>query len=485
MRQGKFGILWSLWLVTALAVTARAQQGDLRITLGPDKIAANQAFTITIEARNGTIKSYDRFPEIPGLRKAGTSSQSSTQIINGRMSSSHKITMSYFAERQGVITIPDFTITINGQKVQAKGKKLTVGPPVKRQPPPDPFMRDPFEDFFGGRPRQQEFIDIKDEAFLALTSDKKEVYTGEGFTATLAFYVAETNRAPLQFYDLGRQLSDILKKIKPQNCWEENFNIEQISGVPVEINGKRYTQYKIYQAEFYPLNAEDITFPQVGLKMIKYKVAKNPTFFGRNRKEDFKTFYSQPLTVKVKDLPPHPLKDAVAVGHFRLKEKIDRTRLNTGQSFTYEFNLYGEGNIAAVQPPQPVDDPDIEFYKPDINQQIRRSNNQVTGIKTFTYYGIPNEPGTYDLGDYFQWIYFNTRKEQYDTLRAQVVLTVTGESKKNETIIANDLGSFYELIDSEDNQLRAPRNWRLLKTVANGFILLILAVTAFVVFKKS
>ena len=86
-----------------------------------------------------------------------------------------------------------------------------------------------------------------------MTTSQDEVYLGEGFTATLAFYVAEENQAPLQFYDLGKQLTDILKLIKPSNAWEENFNIENINGSPVSINGENYTQYKIYQATFYPL----------------------------------------------------------------------------------------------------------------------------------------------------------------------------------------------------------------------------------------
>jgi hypothetical protein len=456
---------------------------EVRIDLGPNQIGDNQSFTISIVAENGSIKSYDQFPDIPGLRKRGTSSSSSTQIINGRVSSSHSIIMTYTPEKQGQIRIPDFSIIVNDKKVEAKGKILTVGPPVQQRNR-DPFNHDPFEDFFGRNQQPQEFVDIKEDAFLALTTSKKEVYIGEGFTANLAFYVAVANRAPLQFYDLGRQLGEILKQVKPQNCWEENFNIEKINGVPVEINGKTYTQYKIYQGEFYPLNTEDIKFPKIGLEMIKYQVAKNPSFFGQNRKEGYKTFYSKPLTVRVKELPEHPLKDRVAVGHFQLREKINKSELRTGQSFSYEFNIFGEGNIAAVQEPEVPEEGDIEFYKPNIDQSIRRSNNKVTGAKSFSYFGIPNEPGNYKLNDYFEWIFFNTRKDDYDTLRSNVSISVTGESKKNETIIANDLGQFYDLIEVEDNSLIAKSDWSRVKMIANAFILLILAASAYVVFKK-
>ena len=460
------------------------QAQDIEIKLGPGEIGENQAFTVSIVAKNSSIKSYDKFPDIPGLRKRGTSSSSSTNIVNGRVSSSHSIIMTYTPSGQGIIEIKPFSITVNGDVINSPGKILKIGPAVQQQQRRDPFNHDPFQDFFGQREQPQEFIDIKDDAFLALTTDKKEVYVGEGFTATLAFYVAESNRAPLQFYDLGRQLGEILKTIKPANCWEENFNIEQINGQPISINGKAFTQYKIYQGAFYPLNNEAINFPSVGLELIKYKVAKNPTFFGQNRKESFKTFKSKSQTVRVKDLPPHPLKDAVAVGHFKLQEKIDKTSLNTGQSFSYEFSLYGEGNVAAVTAPTIIDQSDIEFYPPNVQQSLNRSGGRVTGAKSFQYFGIPNEPGTYHLKDYFQWVYFNTRKQDYDTLTSNVVLTVTGESRKNETIIANDLGAFYNLIEVEDNGLIKQNDWATIKIVANVFILLTLAVSAFVLFKK-
>ena len=468
----------------ALFGAGLVQAQEVEIQLGPGEIGENQAFTVSIVAKNGSIKSYDKFPDIPGLRKRGTSSSSSTNIINGRVSSSHSIIMTYTADRQGTVEIPTFSITVNGNPISSPGKILKVGPAVQQRQRNDPFGHDPFQDFFGQREQAQEFVDIKDDAFLALTTDKKEVYIGEGFTATLAFYVAENNRAPLQFYDLGRQLGEILKKVKPANCWEENFNIEKINGQSLTINGKAYTQYKIYQGAFYPLNTDPIHFPSVGLELIKYKVAKNPTFFGQNRKESFKTFNSRAQTIKVRELPPHPFKDVVAVGHFRLQEKINKNELNTGQSFTYEFDLYGEGNVSAVTAPTLSDNSDIEFYPPNIQQSVSRSGGRVTGAKSFSYFGIPNEPGTYQLKDYFEWVFFNTRKNDYDTLTSNVVLNVTGESRKNETIIANDLGAFYELIDVEDNSLIKQNDWATIKIVANVFILLTLAISAFVLFKK-
>jgi hypothetical protein len=266
-------------LVSTVFTAQTLSAQNIEITLGPDEVGENQAWTITVTVQNDRLKSYDNFPDIPGFRKRGQSTQSTTNIVNGQMSSSQSVIMTYLPERQGTYTIPSFTMKVNDKSVSVQGKKVKVGQAVQQQ------QRDPFKNFFDRSTDdffdrgETEFVDVAEDAFLALTTSKDEVYVGEGFNATLSFFVSQDNRAPLQFYELGKQLADILKKVKPVTCWEENFNIENIEGENVRINGKDYTQYKVYQATYFPLNTESIKFPSIGLEMIKYKVAKNPSFF--------------------------------------------------------------------------------------------------------------------------------------------------------------------------------------------------------------
>jgi hypothetical protein len=453
------------------------------IELGPDEIGENQTFTITVTVRNERLRNYSGFPEIPGFRKRGTSSASSTNIVNGQISSSQSITMSYSPVGQGSYTLEPFSMTVNGEKISSPGTtiRVTEAKSQQRRDPGSIFNRNPFDDAIDDEP---EFVEVEEDAFLALTTSKNEVYLGEGFNTSLSFYVAEDNQAPLQFYQLGQQLSEILKELRPANCWEENFNIENVNGEPVTLNGKRYTQYTIYQATFFPLNTEPVEFPSVELEMIKYRVARNPSFFGRNRQEDFKVFKSKPKTVTVKKLPPHPLKDVIAVGDYELEEKISATKFETGNSFSYQFTVFGRGNIAAIDNPSVKTDENFEFYDPNVSQNIYRQDNRVTGSKSFTYYAIPKEPGIYDLGKYFNWIFFNPKTAKYDTLRSEISIKVVGESLKNETIQANDLGDFYDRIPLEDNQLEKVGQSAWFNLGVNIFILLLLGASVFIILKK-
>jgi hypothetical protein len=467
--------------ITAFTTTAQ----DASIKLGAPEIGLNQYFTVTITIENDRLKQYSQFPGIEGFIKRGTSSSTSTNFTNGKMTSTQSITQNYQATEKGTFSLPPFIMTINSQEVKSPGATIVVGEPVQTNRRSNAFATDPFENLFGNRNRPSEFIDVEADAFLAVITDKKEVYVGEGFTTNLAFYVAESNRADMRFYDLGTQITEIVKKIKPSSCWEESFNIDNINGEPIELNGKNYTRYKIYQATYFPLNVEDISFPSVGLKMIKYKVAKNPSFFGTNRQEDYETFYSKQKEVKVLDLPSHPLKESVAVGNYVLSEKISDGDLETGQSFNYEFTVSGEGNISAIEAPQPETNENFDFYAPNVRQNVNRSNSRVRGTKSYNFYAIPNEPGEFNMSDYFSWVFFNPQIEQYDTLQSELVLKVGGESRKNQYIASTDLGDFYDQINTADNELSSLVADSWMKWAINIFIITIMGLTLFILFRKT
>jgi hypothetical protein len=443
----------------------------------------NQLWPITITVHNGELKSYDKFPDIKGMRKRDESHRSSTSYINGQVTSFQSRIMYYSADSKGRVVIPSFTMTINNKRITVAGKTVTVKALSNRpQQPNSQFPRTNPDDFFGNE--EPDYVEVEDDAFLAVTTDKSEVYVGEGVNATLAFYRAETNRAILNFHDISKQLTDILKKLKPTNCWEENFNIEDIEGERVTVNGKTYIRFKIYEAMFFPFNNDPIKFPPVSLEMLKLKVARRPSFFSPNTQEGFKTFTSKAKTVLVKDLPPHPLRNSVAVGEYKLAEQLAQNTGRTGESVAYEFNVYGEGNIASLPKPTILKDEALEIYEPNVRQEIARSGNRISGTKSFRYFMIPKEPGDHRLSKYFQWVYFSPERKKYDTLSSALSLRVTGESKKNEAIESYDPGNFYDGVSVADNHLQSLQDSRWMKWLFQGFIVIMIGTSAVLLFKK-
>ena len=158
--------------------------------------------------------------------------------------------------------------------------------------------------------------------------------------------------------------------------------------------------------------------------------------------------------------------------------------MSTGHSLSYQFRVVGEGNISAIEEPIIQPTGAFEVYSPNVEQNIGRRHGRVRGAKTLLYYLVANEPGTHPLASLFHWIYFDPSTERYDTLVADVQVKVAGQSRKNEIIDAQDVGSFYDQIDQTDNTLVRGNATGLERLIANGLIIGMLVLTILVVYRR-
>ena len=421
---------------------------NYEVVLGPAKIGSNEVYTITVTARDASLDEYSNFPNIPGFSKAGTSSSSSMSSINGRVTNETSIIQNYMPEKQGTFKLPAFTMKVNGTTVRSPGATIEVGPPVEQKKVDpfgvDPFAYDPFEDFFN-KPGGQE---AKADAFFSIQADKKEIWVGEGVNISVSFLVADDNMADMNFYDLGNQLQGLLKKIKPENCWEENFGIDEIIPFRTRIGKKNYTEYRIYQSTLYPLTPKPISIPALTLNMAR--VRPGAGFFGAVSKEDIKPFTSRPVLVKVKDLPAHPLKGKVSVGEFAMQEKMASKEVGINQGLAVDLAIVGEGNISYIPEPLVNKISILDIYPPNTSQNIRREAGKVRGQKVFSYLLVPREQGSFKLRDNLYWVYFNTKRARYDTLFPKGDFKVTKNLKKGAGVSAKSQDSFYSWIDKAD-----------------------------------
>ncbi|WP_026955911.1 BatD family protein [Algoriphagus vanfongensis] len=477
-------LITSYLVLLGLLFTGNLYAQEVEVELGPDQIGLNETWTIKISVANEKIKSYDQFPEIQGFQKQGTSQSSSMNVINGQVTSSHSFIQYYKPARKGTFTLPAFSMTVNGKSIDVQGKNITVGDAVSNQSSAGSSF-DPFADFYNRSAGEPEYVEVEDEAFFSVTVDKEEVFAGEGFNLTLAFYMSENNQAPFNFYKPGDQLDQVLKKIKPANVWEENYNISNIEPEQVSINGKRWVRYKVYEATFFPFSEGKIEIPSIPWEMIKYRVAKNPVYFNASRQEDFKTFYSAPKTITVKPLPAHPLKNEVVVGQFQLRENITELEVETGQGFDYNFGITGIGNINAISEPRRISTQNLNTYDPNVRQQINRGYGRVSGIKEFNYYITINEASEVDLGKSFEWIYFDPARAVYDTLRPSAKIHVVGESKVNQAISSQRLGGIYDRISSADNEFLNEEYKYYFTTAINLLLLASVVFLAVVIIRKK
>ena len=472
-----FVLLYLFALVPVLAQQAR-------IELGKSPVPINTYFTVSIRLQDQQLKDYSPFPDIEGFKKSNKFSSTKTVIAGGKTTTVLTITQNYAALAEGDFELKPFTMKVNGQNLQSAGMRIKVAPmaTVSPQGPDLPNLLIPQQPE-QGEERPQEYVDQEDNAFLTLYTDKNEVYVGEGLNIVLYFYLAEEDQRLLDFHDFGNQITGILRQLKQPNAWEEVFEIDEVTPEQVTVQGKPYLRFRLYEAVLYPLTTEPLQFPQLSLRMIKYKVAVNPTM-QEDRLEGYKNFFARERIIPVKELPPHPLRDVVPVGRYTLREGLSSKTVPLNKSFTYLFELEGEGNLDAIMPPAPVTSGTLDFYSPDLRQDITRMAGRVQGVKRFAYSVLGRVPGTYNLGDDFQWIYFNPTTATYDTLRSKLSVTVTGIADANTMILARDLGPFYKIIENEDHALVSLYKEEDIKRYTNMVLLVLLAVSGFIFLKS-
>ncbi|MFD3000235.1 BatD family protein [Pontibacter toksunensis] len=469
-------------ICVASVVPAWAQQ--ISLELGKSPLPLNQYYTISIKLQDQPLKEYTPFPEIEGFKKSNKYSSTKTIITGGKTTTILTITQNYAALEEGEYVLKPFSMQVNGKAVQSKGMEIEVTAMQENASQqlnlPDMIAEDEEPDATD----EPEFVDKDDNAFLTIYTDKEEVFVGEGINVVLYFYLAETDQRLLDFYDFANQLSGIIRQLKQPNVWEETFDFTEITPENVTVRGEPYLRFKLYEAVLYPLNLEPISFPQLKLQMIKYKVAKNPSLLAEDRQEGYKIFYSRERVIPVKELPPHPLRDVVPVGNYTLNESLSKKRVAANKSFTYLFEVNGEGNLAAIMPPVPEAPPGLEFYPPDVRQDVTKRSGRVVGSKTFAYTVLPREPGQYKMGKVLQWIYFNPTTASYDTLRPSLQVQITGARGNDALVLSRDLGSFYNIIENEDNALVDMHFFDTIKRYTNIILLVLLAIAAFVFLKK-
>ncbi len=468
-----------------LSFSIKAQQNsDASLIIGEKNITLNDPFIVTVVVKfvGDAQTSNCTFPELPNFSKRGFSKSTARSFVNGQAVSTCTITQNYVAKKEGNFKILNFKVNVDGTYLKSENFTVKVGkatnlntdkkdansqdsPTSKNSENQD--KKEDFTDFIEGNDNL-EFTNLntKEDAFLSLSSSKSNPFVGQGFTITLAFYVADNNTAEIQFDHNEVQIPEITKKIKPENCWEESFGITETQQAPVTIKGKKYMQYKFYEATFYPLNNRPIFFPSVSFRLLKFTSEKN-----NEKKSSFISFATRPFTVIVKELPAHPLKNQVSVGQFSWSESLDKYKINTGKSVSYRLQITGDGYNIKI--PQIKNDSIFDFFPPKIIGSTDAQNDKIITTKSLTFQIIPKRAGNFVLDKYFQWIYFNTNTEKYDTLKSTIALGVSGQTIETGDTPTDGI-SVYEGLENIDSSIEDNNFAKILKDQANIFIVIML-----------
>ncbi|RNI25851.1 BatD family protein [Rufibacter latericius] len=474
MKKALFFFLWCMgW-------AALGASQDHTVEYGATVIPIDQYFTISLKSPATRPTKVEGFPEIEGMQKSTQKSFTTTITRGTKTSMVYTLTQQYAPLKEGEVTVKPFTLLVDGKSVPVPGIKVKVGASL----PPVPGTKDSAATAVVP-PAAPEFVDVKENAFLTLHVPKGRVFVGEAVPISLWFYVADADLGLLDFFEFEGQIGNIVRQLKQRSALEEVVQQEEIQPEKIKIGEKDFTRYKLHETILFPITSQALRFPVVSLRMIKYKVAKNPSLLTQNRLPENKTYSTQSKEVVVKALPPHPLRDQVAVGVFRLEEQLSRKTITLNQNLVYHFNIEGEGNIRTLPSPQRLAvSSELEIYSPEIRQRQEVSRGQIAGGKDFRYFIVGRQAGEFPLRDLFQWVFFNPVTARYDTLQPSLTVRVRGQEDLNSFIRAQDVGDFYNIAATESNELISIDQFKEVRLYTNVALAVLLTVALFIFILK-
>lgn len=410
-KNSKILYLIALWVAFALNVQAA---DNVRFTASaPEAVVKGQQFQLKYTVTTQKVKDF-RAPSFEGfevLMGPSSSRQSSTQIINGEVTSTSSITYTFvlMAIEDGVVKVPGATIVADGKELTSNALTIRVLPPDKSVSGAGQNSRQ------GGRTSSSASGQISaDDLFITATVNKTNVYEQEAILLTYKVYFLVNLRS------LEIKMPD-LKGFHTQE-------VELQRGEPKleHYNGRNYNTIVWSQYVLFPQQTGKLEIPSIdfeGVVGVRTQRSMDPFdmfFNGGTGYVDVRKVISTPkLSVNVSPLPSgKPASFMGGVGEFAIKSSVSTTELKTNEAVTLKLEISGVGNMKLISAPEVGFPQDFETYDPKIDNKFSLTRSGLSGKKVIEYLAIPRHAGTFTIPP-IEFSYFDLKTKSYKTLATE------------------------------------------------------------------
>ena len=401
-----------------LMITVSLQMfADDKVTLrasAPEVVVNGDQFRLTYTVNSQDVKDF-LAPQAKGfdvLMGPSRSQQSSTQIINGKVSSSRSITYTYIlmAVSEGTFNIPAASIEVDGEKIFSNPLTIKVLPKDKEQGNSNQSQGN------GGiSSRNQKTsgrITDKD-LFILATASKTKVHEQEAILVTYKAYTTVDLRQLLG--KMPDQQGFYVQEVELPT--QKTFKLEHYNGR--NYNTVVYRQYVLFPQKSGKLEIPAVTFDAVVAQRVAVSDDPFEAFFnGGGYVEVNKKIVAPKVVINVDPLPSKPEGFSGGVGTFSLKSDISTTELKANEAVTIKLTISGTGNMKLVSAPEVKFPHDFEIYDPKIEDNYELTANGLSGTKTIEYLAIPRHAGNFTIPA-IEFKYFDIKTEKYNTLATE------------------------------------------------------------------
>ena len=403
------------------------------VASAPDVVVVGDQFRLSYTVTTQKVKDF-RAPSIKGfdvLMGPSRSEQSSTQIVNGSVSSTSSITFTYIlmANTAGEFTVPGASIVADGNQMISNSVKIKVLPQDQNHN----SSRRNNDNSSSIQPSSNASVSNQD-LFITATASKTNVYEQEAFVLTYKIYTRESN---LQLNNA--KLPDF-----------KGFHSQEIEmttnarWTPEHYKGRNYyttvyRQFVLFPQQSGKLFIEPAQFQMTVNKPVQSADPFDAFFNGGNNVIEIKKPITTPkIAINVNPLPAgKPTNFLGGVGEFNISSSINSKELKTNDAITIKLVISGTGNLKLISNPEIKFPDDFEVYDPKVDNQVRLTKEGLTGNKVIEYLAIPRHAGTYKIPG-VSFSYFDIRSKSYKTLNTEdYVINVEKGAGNADRVIAN------------------------------------------------
>ena len=396
----------------------------------PEVVVSGDQFRLSYTINSQKVRDF-RAPSIQGfevLMGPSRSTQSSTQINNGNVTSTSSITFTYIlmAGKEGTYKIPGATIVADGDNYTSNSVEIKVLPPDQSSGASSgSSARSSRNQVNSGKITDKEL-------FMLATASKTNVYEQEAILLTYKVYT-QVNLTALDG-DIPDLKGFHTQEVELPN--QKTFTLEH-------YNGRNYNTTIWRQLVLFPQQTGKIEIPSVTFEgTISQRVASadpfDAFFNGGNYVNINKNIVTPKLVINVKELPAgKPTNFSGGVGEFTISSSISTQDLKTNDAVTIKLVISGTGNMKLINTPEVAFPQDFEIYDPKVENKFNLTRNGLAGSKVIEYLAIPRHAGTFTIPP-IEFSYFDLKSQSYKTLKTDAYTLNVAKGEGNaDQVVAN------------------------------------------------
>lgn len=427
-------LIFLLLLIVSVVRVYADDKATLRAD-APEVVVSGDQFRLEFTVNTQKVKDF-RAPSIKGfdvLMGPSHSMQSSTQVINGKVSSTSSITYTYIlmASDAGTYTIPAASIEVNGEKVFSNAITIKVLPPDKAGNNSG-HSSSSRSSSSSARGRAGQISG--NELFIVANASKTNVHEQEAILLTYKVYTSVNLR------QLHGDMPD-MKGFHTQEIQLPNqkvFQLEHYKGR--NYNATVWSQYILFPQQTGKLEVPAITFDAVVAQRTESDDPFDAFFNGGGIVEVQKKIVAPKLTINVQPLPSKPANFSGGVGEFSISSSINSKEVRTNDAVTVKLVIKGSGNMKLISTPELRFPEDFEVYDPKVTNNFDVSTAGLTGSQTIEYLAIPRHAGDFTIPP-VEFTYFDLKSNAYKTLKTEAYNLKVAKGKGNADQVIADFTS--------------------------------------------